>query len=59
MCPSQTLTRVSRMDRSCRGRQRLVGEVDSDQKRSQQAFGEGDREMQPVVEAARKAVASE
>jgi hypothetical protein len=47
------------MDRSCRGRQRLVGEVESDQKRSQQAFGGGDREMQPVVEAARKAVASE
>jgi hypothetical protein len=34
-------------------------EVESDQKRSQQAFGGVDREMQPVVEAARKAVASE
>jgi hypothetical protein len=36
-----------------------VEKVESDQKRSQQAFGGMDLEMQPVVEAARKAVASE
>jgi hypothetical protein len=57
MCPSQTLTRMSRMARSCRGRQWLVGGV-SNQKRSQQAFGGVDREAR-LVEAARKAVASE
>jgi hypothetical protein len=37
----------------------LVKWVENDQKRSQQAFGEIGLEMRLVVEAARKAVASE
>lgn len=37
----------------------LVEEEESDQKRSQQAFGGVDGEMRRVVEAAREAIASE
>ena len=51
MCPSQTLTRVSRMARGCRcDDSELVIEMERDQKRCQQAFGGVELEKRPGVE---------
>ena len=60
MCPSQTLTSMCRRSLVAAGDgSGLVGRWVRDQKRSQQAFGGVGRKMRLIVEAARKAAASE